>query len=510
MVEKQTLPLGRKLLLLLTIIAFAIMATLYIYGWLNALMSPLSIGYEGANLYIACELAKGKNIYDLSTMISPPWSVTIYPPVYFILVAPFQALFGWNFWSGRLVSIVSLLVTAWASFRVFRISGSSKLVSALALSTFLSYLLTWSWSFFGRVDMLSMAFSSLALERFLTIYKNLDQNDDASAGKNKQSVSLWMAYAWTFRLPILFSVLAVFAKQPSVVVPAVISIFLLVRNKRAEAFVFGGVSFLICLVILSASNLLTNGGFVPHMHYLSRAPVELDFLVEHIWWFGVDLLKVIIIPIIGLVWLFSRRSERQDFILLPILLTIFSGALALYTLGTEYAHINHAFHLIFALAWLTAELARPAPVASGYLMLGTTCAALVVIAFYGTSLFHFRSSMDDTIEKLSRLGVKGRVILTEDPSLALAAGARPLFVDLATFIQVWKRGKSSMDNVIEPVREKKYPVAIVNAHDADRTLPYLYWSKEFIDALKESYEKRDTIIGYRKRLYYLYLPKQGP
>lgn len=499
---------GTKALLFLTALSTVTIVLLYIYGWVNALSCPLTIGYEGPNLYISTMLSKGVNIYDVSTLSNPPWSVTIYPPIFFMLVAPFQAIFGWNLWSGRLVSIISSLVTAWATFRVFRISGSTKLIAFVTLSTFLSYYMTWSWSFFGRVDMLSMAFSVLAIERFLTIYEkqsDTTNNTIESKTENKKIATKIFSIASLYLSPIIFSTLAVFSKQPSVVIPAAISFFLLFRGKRLEAFTFGILSFLTCLVTFIAFNVITDGGFYPHMRFLSGAPATIDFLWEHTFWFGIDLLKIIVVPILALVWFLKRTVQPDSVILLPTLLAVFTGAITLYTLGTEYAHINHAFHFIFALAWLSAEFAKPTPVLSGFLMLGTTIAAIAFILSYGMNLFYYKDSMGDTIKKLESLTVKDKVILTEEPTFALASGSKPLFVDLASFIQVWKGHGGSMDEVIKSIEEKKYPLLIVNAHDAKNNLPYLYWSKSFIGTVWESYQKSGTLKGYRKRLYFLFV-----
>lgn len=511
--------LGRKICVLFAAILLTVLFGLYVHGWLEALQAPLPISYEGPNLYIATQLAQGKNIYNAATLYSPPWSVTIYGPVYFCILAFFQKLFGLNYWSGRLISIVSLIVVVVYSYKLFRASDLSRMLSGAVLCLFLSYNVTWSWSFLGRVDMLSMAFSVAALERFLSIFNSLEKSKpidnpkfqalDSRKGKSRNDTvgdggSSFMDACEIYMVPILLCVAAIFVKQPSVVVPAAISLFLIAKGRFREGVAFGGLSGFMCIGLVLIINHFTDNGFLQHMRYLSQMPFRIDELFEHLDWIGLDLIKLYIVPLLVVSWYVTRKKAADDdYIGLPLILTVVSGTLAVYTLGTEYSNSNHAFHFFFAVSWLSGHFARSLPVACG-IGICTVSLALVLFIWYVSFgkeqiLFGFmHGPMQDTVRKLKSMKHPGAIVFTEDPALALEMGARPLFVDIATFVQVWKRDGGSMKELLDAIQKRKYAAIIINDNDYTKQKERFYWSDDLIDAVRSNYQIKNRILGNRQ------------
>src|SRR5215472_14969615 len=71
---------------------------------------PLDSG-EGIVLDVVRRLAGGHDVYR-ATLTSPPFVVTNYPPLFFVLQAPFMRLYGAAYWYGRLISEVSAVAAA--------------------------------------------------------------------------------------------------------------------------------------------------------------------------------------------------------------------------------------------------------------------------------------------------------------------------------------------------------------------------------------------------------------
>ena len=71
---------------------------------------PLDYG-EAPLVNQAMQLNAGKTIYRTS-LDQPPFTIANYPPVYVVLLAGFEGLFGPNFWYGRLLSSLSAFGSA--------------------------------------------------------------------------------------------------------------------------------------------------------------------------------------------------------------------------------------------------------------------------------------------------------------------------------------------------------------------------------------------------------------
>lgn len=512
---------GRKICVLFAAILLTVLFGLYVHGWLEALQAPLPIGYEGANLYIATQLEQGKNIYDSATLFSPPWSVTIHGPIFYCVLASFQKLFGVNYWSGRLISILSLIAVVVCSYKLFRAGDLSRMLSGAVLALFLSYNTTWNWSFLGRVDMLSMAFSIAALERFLTIYNSLERAKpiekqklkavDSRKGKSASDTagdggSSFVDACEIYMLPVILSVAAIFVKQSSVVVPAAISIFLIARGRIREGLAFGGLSGLMCIALVLIINHSTEGGFLLHLRYLCEMPFQFGepiVHVQHLKMIGLDSIKLCIVPLLAVSWYLTRKDAADDsYIGLPLILTVLAGAMAIFTLS-EFANSNHAFQFFFAVSWLSGHLSRSLPVECGIAMC-TVSSALVLFIWYvsfGSQQVLFglmHEPMQETVRKLRSMKHPGAVVFTEDPALAMEMGARPLFVDVATFVQVWKKDGGPMKELLDAIQKRKYAAVIINDNDLTKQKERLYWSDDLIDTVRSNYQIKNRILGNRQ------------
>ncbi|MBZ0189108.1 MAG: glycosyltransferase family 39 protein, partial [Candidatus Obscuribacterales bacterium] len=425
--------------------------------------------------------------------------VIIYPPVYFLVSVPFLVFGGPSYWGLRLVSIAAFVVCMVSSYRLFLRTSESQLSVCIGLLAFASFNPVFSWSLKGRVDMLSMAFSIVALDWFWSAYEKLEEDKE----KKISGIKLLVLY-----LPaIVAGIWSIYTKQPSVVVPFSIFVFLLFKRKFDQAVLFALLSAGLCGLIFLFVNSWTQSGFLAHMRFLSQMPFSVDDLNKHLLWIGADWPKLALIPVILGVYLFGKKAGQE--ILLPCLLALLSGIITIYTLGTAYANVNHGLHFFWACCWILAICASAAPVLAGsYVVLSSFLNVYTILPWLsGLSASALKVSQAERV--LKSVDLRGTTMLVEDPALAITAGAQPLFVDVATFIQIWQEKGKSMDDLRAELRNRKYSAVIINRHDSQLERPPYFWDESFVKDVTDNYRFAGRVVG-NGEIQKMYVRKDDP
>jgi len=470
------------------------LCAIYGIGWLYALKAPLAIEYEGPCLWAAYNLSLGNNIYPLDSLTQEPFIANIYTPVYFLLALPFQKLSGMSLWSLRAISMASFIVTMYFLWRLFNRSTSSKLAASLGVISFASYVSIWSWSLKARVDMVSLAFVAIALDLF-----HVSLNKDRTG--LKQSLI-------DFAPSIVASVLAVYSKQPSIIIPICIVLFLLLKKRFEDAIAYGGGILALAVLFFIPIQIITLSGFSSQIQFASRFPFSVLDMVKHFGWIMSDCPKMIF-ALIAIIILFSVKKYKTEAIF-PAALFIVSGSITAYTMGTMFPNANHAFLFFLFSSWLTALACASVP------WLGFVLLPLCLLSTYITNtmidpLKQTVSNMPETMSVLAELKpqLKDKVILVEDPVIAMKLDAKPYFVDIATFYQVWsKTSKTGFvpEFFIAEIKAKKYPAIAINKNDVENHSPTYFWSPEIVRAIEQNYDRKHEIIA-NGETHILYLPK---
>lgn len=516
----------RKLLWIWIVLAAAGLALVYLASWLVALTSVKSLEYEGPCLWAAMELARGHNIYDVQRLTTPPWWVMIYTPLYFVLCSAFQHGPP-DYMPMRAISMVSLAVTVVFFWRLLRLFYKDKLIVSTAVLTFASFIPLWSWSWKARVDMLSMAFSMMAIYYFATAFNKLKSNES--------STGLMTIVAY---LPsALLSVAAIYTKQPSIVVPAVVCLFLLIKKRTFDLLIY----MALCLVsggpILAFLQVLTDGGFWAHMTFGSKMPFSVFDLEKHFSWIGADWPKLWLVGLLAIPWLIGVKRSKAllgsevdeaalrasgvdesvlqarpgDDVVFALLLTAVSGVLTVYTLGTMYANLNHGLIFLIGCAWLVAIFLPALPRLGPVLMIASVILSTTIM---GTKL-PVLQNLKDSMGKYpigpaqpfeSKPQILNETILVEDPQWGWELGATSMFVDPATFLQVWARDGRSLDDLIKTIDEKKYALVIINKQDSEGRYPIYFWNEDVMRAIRNNYKKVGDVVG-NGELQDVYAPK---
>lgn len=250
-------------------------------------------------LLLILELS-GKNPYDLAFLTEHPWRVVGNPPFYYWLASWFFKVTGPVLLPLRLISTFAFVILLMVTYRIFALSGASKVARVIGLITLSAFWSIWAFASRGTPDMLSLMFVALTIEQYMVLARK--PKDDN-----------------IFRFPRLvviatLAVLATLTKQTgAAVVPAIAFALIVGRQWRLSLVFMGLYSVLISGVLLFVNN-LTHGGLAAHLAFAMSSPLSLTTLRGHLTWLGSDWLLIAASPVCAvnlIVGYFERREERE-------------------------------------------------------------------------------------------------------------------------------------------------------------------------------------------------------
>ncbi len=489
-------------------VLFFLLVFFYYQGWSLSLASPYGLGEEGSSMWAALALSENRNAYDFARLYSHPWQCVVYPPVYFALLGWLFKITGAAFYPMRMLSMGAFIVSLVTSYRIFALSGCSKLARIIGLLIFSSFWTIWSYSFKGRVDMLSLTFVLLAIQQYLVLARK--PKDDN-----------------IFRLPRLIVIAtlclaAAFTKQAAlVVVPAIAAALIIGRQWRLSLLFMGLSSFLIIVTTWLINN-ATAGGFLNHMLFAAQAPFQWHALHKHLLWLGSNWLPFLLTPVALFIIIagYFRDSEqrqgpyRRHLSALALISTLFilSSILAFYSLGAEFANVDETMVSAFCCAWLLALAVDQTK--RRFLLLIFICVAvgIYVISDLSERLNQSVIPMINAREIMRSVPFNKGLMLCEDCSVAIDLDARPEFVDIATFLQTWQATpgllEERMKDIKKRIQAREYGALVLNARDGCLLKPHYYWDESVIRAVKDNYQPVGSFID-EGRMQDFYLPKVG-
>lgn len=487
---------------LMLVIGF--LACIYTTCWSLARSNPYAIEYEGHVLWACLQLSHGANIYDLTALTKEPWSVVIYNPFYFVLGGLLLKIFGTSFVPLRILTMASTLLCFFSFGALLKRCRCSDLHMIIAIALLASTLPVLHWSSVARVDLLGLSLAVLALERFINAWLNTTDGE-----KPKLSI-----------MAVALSILALYTKQQYFVFMLATVLFAFYKGQRRL-----GLQYLLAyaapsLAIAFSIQALT-GGYWGHLSYAAGLPWE--------W----DTIKLFLIPFlldpktIAAAVVIVAATKRQKVELdskpvgvsnkpgnleaLPTILLISSFTLALYTMGLRGAFHNHLLCCELAIFWLAAikleKLSQNFTTATIF----ASAVSLTPLLVFTSEIAYCHSLRGDTkatIETISQLSQKcanKQLLLTEDPSLAIFAGAKPAMVDATTILNIGALHPGQLDLLMQRLEEKAYAAVIINAHDANEHSGHI-WRIPFVNAILKSYHPAGKSGGNGMRQI-VFLPK---
>ncbi|WP_243362883.1 ArnT family glycosyltransferase [Fundidesulfovibrio terrae] len=293
----------------------------------NVATYPLSLNaVEGRETVKAWLLAHGSNIY--SSLGDHPFLVTIYPPVYHIMVAAAAPFLGWTLETGRIISLGCFLILIGMACLI-TLRFTSSWLAALSVSCMLLFIpMLQEWSMHARPDMLAWCLALAGVWCFV----------EACAREQSSQAGVRLAVT----AGIVFC-LAMFTKQQAL--PYFLGTLVWGAGRRAwrptvaaalAALVLGLVLFG-CVQAASGGCFLRNCFVYPSVMSGNPDLNTFEFLLQrlgHIW----DQLRALIVVLfVYFAWAAWRR--RWD---LPMVLTVVNAVFMAKLLATWGADINYA------------------------------------------------------------------------------------------------------------------------------------------------------------------------
>lgn len=455
-----------------------ILAAIYTICWGLAIRNPYAIEYEGHVLWACLQLAKGSNIYDLTALTQDPWSVVIYNPFYFVIGALLLKLFDTGFLPLRMLTMTAALVCFFSFGALLKRCRVNDFHMIIALVMFVGSLPVLHWSSVARVDLLGLALAVIALERFVKSW-----SDTIGGEQPKLSIAT-----------VILSTLAFYSKQQYLVFIVATVLFALYKGQKRLALQYLAAYILLCLAIAAVLQALT-GGYWAHLSYAAGLPWEWETIKLFLFPFLLDAktLATIIIIVAATFWhkqtSNNLQTKSQSIEALPAILLLCSILPVLYTMGLRGAFHNHLLCCEFALFWLGALKLEKLPQNFATAAIFASAASLAPLIGFTAEMAYchgLRADTKETISMLRQSCTDKPLLLTEDPSLAIFAGAKPAMVDATTILNIGALHPGQLDLLLQRLEEKAYGAVIINVHDATERKEQI-WRAPVVKAILKNY-----------------------
>jgi 4-amino-4-deoxy-L-arabinose transferase-like glycosyltransferase len=459
--------------LLLFILLLPAVVQFFSHSW-QVLNWEWQIDYdEGFNLDASWKLANGVNIYGQARpdqFIAAP-----YPPVYYLLCAAFQKIFGYSLLGGRLISFVSALAIGLFTFLFGRKLSQdffklgrldATLAGLLGLCVWFSLNVTQVWGTFYKQDMLALALSM---------------------------AGLWFTWRWLERgkkfwpvlLPAGLLTLGFYTKQNELAALGGAWLYAVLKDWRQ------GLKFGLSLAVMVAGPFLV-------IDFLTRHRFYFDFFVaQEVPWVWDDfwrrmttriipdhlllILLALIFTSLALVSL-ARAWLKRKWQIPPIeLIWLATGAFTLVTVGSYQSGYNHALDFfppvvvgaVATFGWLLSRAFRPVqprsrqPVFGVLALVITGGLAWQIFNYPSASFYYSAGNMPSQARHEMLEGLVKQVaqapgdILSEDIYLQLKTGRPVVYDDLYHMSLQAKAGEWDESRFVSDLRARRFSVILL-------------------------------------------------
>ena len=430
---------------------------------------PADFG-EGALLDQSIRLARFEPLYrnDLST---PPYVVDNYPPLYALIQVPFVWLFGPSYWYGRVISCISVLVTALLIGYILYALTGDKLAGVIGGMLLLACPYVLYWSALDRIDTLALALSSAGL---YTVVRHGQHWRGVISGA------------------LLFTA-AIFTRQSyGLVAPVTAFIWLLSIQRRRRAVQLTGMTMALTLGLFALLDLLTQGGFFFH---IVTANVNI-FSWGVIWTY----VKVILVQMpllviaglfasIGLLLLDEVWHRRTWWVITPY----FCGSLlTAATIGKVGSNMNYLLELMVAFCFAVGVLVALTRTNKWARALVFTALAIQVYAMVHWSLAGFPRDTAriaaETEELYQIVQTTPGTIVADEAMGMIPLSGRELYIQPFAQKQLVDAGLWDQRPFVEAIKHGEFPVILLYKEWRSER-----WTDEMLSAIQSSYRLERTV-----------------
>lgn len=453
----------------LAVIAFQIEAITFPY--------PLDYG-EAPLIDQAVQLNKGNSIYRAS-IDQPPYTISNYPPVYVLIMALFESLFGPAYWYGRMISTLSALSSAVFIVLIVYSRSRNLFVSIIPGLLFINIPYVASWSTLARIDHLALFF---ALAGLYFIFKNehLDQTSvdgDIIAGS------------------ICF-ILAIYTRQSYALAAPMAGFIYLIHKDRRRGFllagIVGGVSLLLFIII----NALSSGGFYFNIVTANINPFGFDRMIHSFRNYFDSIPVIFILAAISLV---LSINQTEGWTLLVGY--VFGGFLSALTIGKIGSNVNYFLEFTsglclligFGMLVLYRKCERP-------LIVGLLIIFSILIGWQGIGLIRYiqnesRDMLDsrvDAVDDLEMLALlvrqnNDRPILADEYLGMILLSGQDLYLQPFEVTQLANASIFDQAELIEEIEDETFSLILLQEGSWWSYVVQERWTPEMLDAIHQNY-----------------------
>ncbi len=478
--------------------ALALLLSLAWSGWLFLHTQALSITFpypldygEAPLVDQSLRLLAGEPLYR-PTLDTAPYTISNYPPLYVVAVAPFVAAFGPNFWGGRLLSTVSALAAGlFLALIIWRLRRDA-LAAVIAAGLFWAFPFVVHWSGLLRIDLLALA---LSLAGLYALVRAPEGWGGLLAGALLLAAAAYTRQSYALAAPFAGFVWLWSERG--------------FRRALTLAAVVGGLGGAVFLAL----NAATRGGF---FFNIVTANVN-EFGMERLRWNLEQFWNAArLLTLLGGAMLVALPAARVKgwAVAAPYLL---GGALTALTIGKIGSNVNYLLELCAALslaaglavAWIRS--ARPQSAARWLalpLLLALSWQTLHMAALSESDYIPRTASRWDVLEELRALDaavarIEGPVLADEYMGILTLQG-RPLTIQPFEVTQLAWAGLWDQSDLVAQIRDGKFSAVMIHyfpTFDVYRER----WTAEMLEAIDAAYRPVADYADTR-----LYRPRNAP
>lgn len=491
--SSNALPVGkwveRASLLLLGFALLAAMLLLIGHQYLAVTHRyPLDYG-EAPLVDQAMRLVSGEPLYrrDIST---PPYTISNYPPLYVLSLAPGVALFGPNFWAGRLISALSALAAGgFLALLVYELSRDRWAAATTAgVLWAMPYLV--HWSSLLRIDLLALALSTAALYVLVRAPE--------TRGGLLGGAVLLTAAAYTRQSYALAAPLAAF-------------VWLWSTRGWRRAFTLAALVGTGGLILFVVINVLTGGGFFFNIVTANVNEFGIERLGHHLETLIKDIPFLLGLGVLA--WLLSWAMDLPGWRLVgPYLIGAFLSSL---TIGKIGSNVNYFLELCAALglvagvwvAWSRRAPClerRPALGALLLLLVGTQIAGMVhtTVDEYLPRLTGRRAVSAELQTLEQDVAQAERVVIGDEYMGMVTLQGEPLYVQPFEVTQLAAASLWDPTDLVNDIRNQTFALILIH-HFPHAEVHKERWTPEMLETIQRAYYVSDTAADtyvYRPRV----------
>jgi hypothetical protein len=463
------------------IAALLLTVCLLLATWCLFLGSRGYIDYvEGLVLFHQTQAAAGENIYDAKFRAAPLYSLPMYGPVFYYLVAPAVAIYP-SLLPGRVVSILCLLAMSGLSWRLLRRQfGVSRLTAAMGAIPWLILLGPLYFGENNRVDSLSIFFGVAAL-----------------FAANSPRPKVWWAC-----IPLLL--LAGFTRSTAAIAPgAAIFLVFLLSHRVKQASILASTVVVSAIAIVLLGDWFSSGNFSKCLIFSNGSvPLQKAYLTI----ITVQVCKQALLPAGVIAALFLVRDPATRLFGLH---TLLSFALAVVTSAKIGSHVNYfiepSWSAGLSLGLVLSKLHRPqwlrlAAAAMCVLLVQSAGRAYGRVKQFGVEMEQFPGVMS-LVEKY---GARGPLLTMESGAQVFAG--QPIYVaDMHIFTRLNEAGKFDLAPILDDLRQHRLSAIIAGEDIRPDFVGHSNWTREMRTVVALHYRTMEEYAGRT-----VYVPREKP